>query len=117
MEEIWKDIEGYEGLYQISNLGRVKSLKRKRRPQEKLLSIQQFPNQYYFINLCRNGKNKSCLVHRLTANAFVRSRFKKQIVNHKNGIKTDNRVENLEWCTYIENIRHAKKIGLIKNKF
>ena len=112
MEEIWKDIKGYEGYYQISNLGRVKSLSRKYSPKERILKNQYDKDGYYEIGLTKNKKKQYFRVHRLVAQAFIFNIKNKPQVNHKNGIKDDNRVENLEWCTNQENEKHAYNIGL-----
>lgn len=122
MKEIWKDILGYEGSYQISNLGRVKSLKRtvvfkkkfKKRIKERIMKPQIMAHGYLFFALSKNGKLKSKILHRLLAIAFIPNPKNKQTINHKNGIKNDNRLINLEWCTHLENTAHAKRIGLIK---
>lgn len=120
MTEIFKDIKGYEGLYQISNLGRVKSLDRmvkskgnnmrllKGRILEKMLNI----GGYYFVRLSKNGKVRNIKIARLIAQAFIPNPESKSEVNHINGIKTDDRMKNLEWCTASENQKHAYKMGL-----
>ena len=122
MEEIWKDIDGYEGYYQISNRGRVKSLTRKtkyqnttRKLKEKIKSAFISTTGYERVELSRDNSNKKYNVHRLVATAFIPKIEGKEFVNHINGIKTDNRVENLEWCSCSENELHAYRIGLAKN--
>jgi len=119
--EIWKDIEGYKGLYQISNLGRVKSLKRKeifgkktRIRNEKYLNQAIHKSGYLFVSLSKNNFTKNFMVHRLVILSFIKNTQNKPQVNHKNGIKTDNILENLEWVTASENRIHAYKIGLCK---
>lgn len=116
--EIWKDIEGYEGLYQISNLGRVKSLGRKNCSNQclktKILN-PSFDNKrgYKRACLCKNNKEKRIMVHLLVAKAFIPNILNKPIINHIDGNKANNSVDNLEWCTYKENSQHAIKLGLI----
>ena len=103
MKEIWKDIKGYEGLYQISNLGRVKSLKYIHTGREKILKPSVDKQGYLNICLCKNGVKKWYLVHRLVYEAFVGDIPKGMQVNHINEIKTDNRLENLNLMTPKEN--------------
>ena len=120
--EIWKDIPNYEGYYQVSNLGRIKSIKRKvkyqnsfRNVKEKIKGTFIGKQGYERVELSKNKINKKYNVHRIVANVFIPNPLNKETVNHINGIKTDNRVENLEWATKSENILHAYKTGLSKN--
>lgn len=117
-QEIWKDIPGYEGLYQVSNQGRVKSLLRKavvqgnsyRSVPSKILFLNMSRGGYATVCLCRENKKMTHLLHRLVAQAFVANPDSKRTVNHINGDKSDNRASNLERNTYSENIVHAFKV-------
>ena len=112
MIEIWKKIKGYEKSYQISNLGRVKSTTRKYR-DGKILKLKNHKKGYKEISLCLYGIKKCFKVHRLVALTFIPNPDNKLQVNHLNCIKDDNCVENLEWATGLENIRHALDNNLI----
>lgn len=121
MEEIWKDIKGYEGLYQISNLGRVKSLKRivennnrKYFTKERILKPIQI-GSYYGVQLSVHGKSKKFYLHRLVCSTFIENIENKKCVNHKDGNKHNNKLENLEWCTHSENNHHSFNTNLNKN--
>lgn len=106
-EEIWKDIEDYECHYQISNLGRFKSLKC---GKEKILKPNLNTTNYYQVALLLKGHIKIMLISRLVALAFIPNPENKRTVNHKKGIKTDNRASQLEWATYSENHLHAHRV-------
>jgi len=116
--EIWKEIKGYEGLYQVSDYGRVKSLSHinnlgRLRP-ECILGNRLSDRGYHTAVLYNNGKPKSFRVHQLVAKAFIDNPFNKPHVNHLDGIKSNNFVDNLEWVTISENQKHAFKNGLNK---
>lgn len=109
-EEIWKSIPGYEGIYEVSNLGRVKTKNYKRTGEEKILSPGKGSNGYLTVALTKNGRSHTFSVHRLVARMFCPSRDGASIVNHINGNKEDNKADNLEWCSAKENICHAMNI-------
>jgi hypothetical protein len=116
--EIWKAVVGYEGIYEVSNLGRVRSLDRVKigsrhnsKLKGKLLSLRIINHGYCAVVLYNTNSNISKTVHRIVAEAFIANPEGKKEVNHINLIKDDNRVENLEWCTRSENMIHAGKNG------
>ena len=111
MIEEWRDIEGYEGLYQVSSLGNVRSQRRKT-TKGGLLKIAKNPCGYSFVNLCKNGKASLKRIHRLVAEAFVPNPNGYSDVNHIDGNKENNKASNLEWVTRSANINHAYKTGL-----
>ena len=107
--EIWKDIKGYEGLYQISNYGNVKSLNYKRTGKERLMKPALQTNGYFFVWLC-NKQNKCFFIHRLVADAFIPNPDNLPCVNHKDEDKTNNHVNNLEWCTNKYNNEYGTRL-------
>lgn len=118
-EEIWKEIKGYEGLYQVSNFGRVRSFHDRHKGKEKILATVLNRDGYLYLTLSKDKKQKAYYVHRLVAEAFLQNPNNLPDVNHKNidnlsssDNKADNRVENLEWITDKDNTKHAYKHGL-----
>ena len=109
-DEVWADVEGYEGIYQVSSKGLVKSLSRKRIKLNK--DKVDVKNKYRGVTFRKNGLKRQFHVHRIVSKAFIYNRNLKRTVNHKNGIKGDNSIFNLEWCTYSENTNHALNTGL-----
>lgn len=105
--EKWKPIKNYESLYEVSDLGNIKSLKR-----NVILKVRNDKNGYLVINLCKKGKTKTFKVHRLVAHEFIDNPLNKKEINHKDGNKQNNRVNNLEWCSSKENQIHAYKMHL-----
>ena len=122
--EEWHSVCGYENFYQVSTVGRVRSLDRyvDKGPcgihlqPGRILKLGKKPAGYMFATLCVSGFQKCCNVHRLVAEAIIENPLKKAHVNHINGLKWDNRVSNLEWTTAKENAQHAIRIGLTKKQ-
>lgn len=108
MEEVWRPVVGYEGLYEVSNLGRIRSLDRyvkswnseSKLTKGRILRMKKYSNGYLNVSLCKCGDIKTCSVHRLVAQAFLPNPDGLPCVNHKDNDRTNNRVENLEWCDW-----------------
>ena len=109
--EEWRDVVGYEGIYEVSNRGNVRNKKTLR-----IIKSSISYHNYVRVPLRKNGKDRKLFLHRLVADAFIPNPENKEIVNHINGNKQDNRIENLEWCTYSENNVKAIKDGLRSTK-
>lgn len=107
MKEIWKPIVGYEGLYEVSNLGNVKSLNWKNTKEEKCLYLKKHNKGYLQVELVKNKNKKMVLVHRIVAETFLENLSNKPQINHKDYNRSNNNVENLEWCTNSENMKHS----------
>ncbi len=117
MEEVWKDIKDYEGLYQVSNMGRVKAMEKfkkvcggglQKRPEIILKISCKYNYQFLLLHNC--GKTQNKYVHRMVAEAFIPNPHNKKTVNHKDGNKHNNHVDNLEWATQSENAYHAFEV-------
>ncbi len=111
--EEWSDIEGYEGHYQISTFGRIKSFSN---GKIKILTPYVTPNGYLMVSLFSGKKKKRLSIHRLVAKTFIPNPKNLPVVDHKFGNKFDNYVENLEWVSYAENTARAINMGLVKTK-
>ena len=118
MEEKWKPVVGYEGLYEVSSLGRVRSLSRSIQGHKGYYVIPSrilkgfYAYGYRYVELHKGGKHKAYRVHRIVAEAFLPNPNKYPIINHKNEIRDDNRVDNIEWCTH----KYNSNYGNIKSK-
>lgn len=118
VNEIWKDIDGYEKYYQVSNLGRVRSLTRHTRSivgidyvyTGKIMSLNKTDRGYLMAKLSKNCAQKTIRVNRLVAQAFILNNGNKPHVNHKDGNRSNNYVSNLEWVTHSENILHSFRV-------
>ena len=119
-KRVWKDIPGYEGLYQVSDTGQVRTLNYRRTGQTKILKPGYTKDGYTIVVLCKDGKGKTYTVHRLVALAFIPNADNLTEVNHKDENKTNNHVSNLEWCdrTYNNNYgtRNKRASKTMKNK-
>lgn len=118
MEKIWKPVINYEGIYEVSNYGDIKSVDRivnsktKRFCKGTIIKQNKDEDGYNSIHLYKNGKRRVFFVHRLVISSFIGIDKNKTQVNHKNGNKSDNNINNLEWMTPLENTRHAWQTGL-----
>lgn len=120
MQEIWKAVKNYEGLYEVSNLGNVKSISyfnhvnNKSYPRNKMLKQIANDRNYLRVYLYKKGKGKNFRVHRLVADAFIPNPDNLPEVNHIDGNKQNNKTTNLEWCTHQHNMKEAYRLGLVK---
>ena len=124
MIEVWKDIQGFEGHYQVSSFGNVKSLARMRIGKggslsplkERVMSLKLSKTGYYIVGLCKGGEKTHPSVHRLVAKAFSKEVEGKETVNHIDGVKTNNNIYNLEWADHSEQMKHAVKLELLEKR-
>lgn len=122
IEEEWRDIAGYEGLYQVSNLGRVKSLNYRHTGKGKILKPDKNKYGYLQVTLYKNGKYNRRFVHRLVARMFIPNHKNLPQINHKDENKENNRIDNLEWCDAKYNINYGTRNeraakSLLNNKY
>jgi len=125
MNEQWKDIKNFEGHYQVSDMGRIKSLereiikkdKKKSKVKETILKGSKDTKGYIQVELKKDGKRNIKMIHRLVAEAFLEKPKGKDQINHKDGNKENNKLDNLEWCTCQENIKHAWENKLNKARY
>lgn len=125
MKEIWKDVVGYEGIYQVINKGRVKRLEYRsfrrdgssRILKQKILKGKGEKRPHKRVSLWKDHNSRDYYVHRLVANAFIPKIEGKSYINHKDGNPRNNEIENLEWCTIAENNLHACRTGLRNNSY
>lgn len=118
MKEIWAPVKGYEGLYEVSSFGRVRSLGNGNSNNSKVRILNPSKNSdgYLGVVLYKNGKSKSCKVHRLVAEAFLPNWFDEHEVNHRDEQKTNNNIYNLEWCDHKYNSNYGTRIIRITEK-
>lgn len=124
MEEIWKDIKGYENLYQVSNFGNVRPKARiveskngvVKEINGKILKKWEDKKGYLYVSLCKNGESKNYTVHRLVLTAFIENKDNLPCINHKDENKQNNKLENLEWCTYLYNSNYGSCRSKISQK-
>ena len=115
-QEEWRPIPGYDGLYEVSNCGRVRSYRHNRWGRSETPKIICGDNGHYLgVTLCKNGQNRQ-YIHKLVAEVFIPNPNHLSEVNHIDGDKRNNRVENLEWCSHKENMQHAADHALFKNR-
>jgi hypothetical protein len=113
MVEEWREIKDFEGIYEVSNFGNVRSLMSKK-DGFRNLKLSANNTGYFMVRPHKGGLGKTCKVHRLVAETFIPNPYNKRTVNHIDGNKTNNHVSNLEWSTHSENTQHAYDIGLME---